>query len=93
MTTNHTLWVTTANDLAKGNIVFLSESQQWQPSLERAQLETDEQIARERLQELERDSTRIVDPYLVEVTASEKGSVVPVRFRERMRLVQPTQYM
>lgn len=86
-----TLQALTANRLADGIVVFLSEGGQWLRSIERARLAEGEEAATALLAEGERAAAEglVVAPYLIEVERTQHGPR-PRRYRERLRAEGPS---
>ncbi|MGC9368405.1 MAG: DUF2849 domain-containing protein [Paracoccaceae bacterium] len=83
--------VITANDLLRGDVVWLTDSGDWTRDMARAELIEDEAHAQIRLIEAEAQQDRIVGPYLAEARAGALGPE-PVHFREAFRTRGPSNY-
>lgn len=82
--------VITANLVAEGTVVFLSETpagRDWPADIARATLYTDKGAAEEALARAEADvaANRVVGTYHFEVEAKDGAAPVPVTARERIR--------
>ena len=83
--------VVTANDLAIGDVVWLTEDDRWTRSLAEAELIEDEAHAQLRLLEAQRQTGRVVGAYLAEARRGATGPE-PVHFREAFRATGPSNY-
>lgn len=82
--------VISANDTLSGLTIYRTAAGGWSTVLADALVVPSQAEAEALLPQVVRDSaTTAVDPYLVEVT-QEDGRIVPVRYRERIRLEGPT---
>ena len=83
--------VLTANRLSDGVVVFLDYEGAWSESLAGALIANAPDEARALEARGAHDAARniVVEPYLVEVRATEQG-LVPVRYRERVRAAGPS---
>ena len=83
--------VITANDLLRGDVVWLTDSGDWTRDMARAELIEDEAHAQIRLIEAEVQQDRVVGAYLAEARAGARGPE-PVHFREAFRSRGPSNY-
>jgi len=87
----HNPQIVTANHLARGDVVYLTQDFAWSRAIADAAVAPDEASAANMLAEANDQAARniVVAPYLVPL---EVGSVppLPVQFRERIRAVGPT---
>jgi len=83
--------VITANDLLRGDVVWLTDSGDWTRDMARAELIEDEAHAQIRLIEAEAQQDRVVGAYLAEARAGARGPE-PVHFRETFRTRGPSNY-
>ncbi len=82
--------IITANDLAGGLVVFLTEAGGWSSHLADARLIGPDALpAALAYAKAQHDARVVVEPYAIEVTL-ENGAPVPVRLRERIRAAGPT---
>ncbi len=82
--------VISANDTLSGLTIYRTAAAGWTTVLAEALVIPSQEEAEALLPQVTRESaTTAVDPYLVEVT-HENGRLVPVRYRERIRLDGPT---
>lgn len=79
------LQVASANRLADGIVVFLSDSGDWVPELERAALARDKRAAEILLERARAEAFTVVEPYLVAVSEDDDGTLEPLSLRERIR--------
>ena len=83
--------VLTANHLLSGEAVFLTEGELWSPHIDDA-LAVEDSDGKAWLEAAGARSVAaqvVVEPYLIDVEA-QGPSLVPVRFRERLRTLGPT---
>lgn len=80
--------VITASDLLEGNVIYLTGDDRWSRRLGDAEIITDEAHAQLRLLDAERQSDRVVGPYLADVNIG-AGEARPVHFREAIRHTGP----
>ena len=80
-----------ANDLLDGDVVFLAVDG-WSRNPKQARVAQDDQAADlfEAIARTAMAARQIVDAVLVDVTVQPDGSAVPNHFRERFRLLGPT---
>lgn len=78
----------TANDLASGEVVFLSEDG-WVASYGEAVIFEDDASAEAALDSAKAAVNTLADPYLIDVAAVD-GFPVPTSYRERIRALGPT---
>ncbi len=83
--------VITANALLSGDVVYLTEGDQWSPHLSEAELLTDEAHAQLRLVEATVRQSEVVGPYLADMARGPDGPE-PVHFREAFRRTGPSNY-
>jgi hypothetical protein len=79
------LHVASANRLADGMVVFLDETGQWTPRLDRAAVARDKRSADILLERARAESFSVVDPFLVAVTGDDDGVIEPLSLREKIR--------
>lgn len=82
--------VLTANDLRSGEVVYWSSRLGWQVEIGCADIFTDITAAETQLRK-QNEPLAIVGPYLVSVR-NEGDEVVPVRYRESLRMAGPSNY-
>jgi hypothetical protein len=82
------LKVLTANDLAGGQVVFLSE-EGWSDRYADARIFDDATAADAALETARATTLTLADPYLIDVAAVD-GLPVPTSYRERIRALGPT---
>ena len=83
--------VVTANDLLEGDVIWLTEDDQWTRNMAEAELIDDEAHAQIRLLFAEGQQALIVGPYLADAQAGENGPE-PTHFRETFRTRGPSNY-
>ncbi|WP_121063701.1 DUF2849 domain-containing protein [Chachezhania antarctica] len=83
--------VVTANDLLEGDVVYLTEDDQWTRRLSEAEIITDEAHAQLRLLHGERQPEVVVGVYLADVSQGDNGPE-PTHFREDFRRTGPSNY-
>ncbi|WP_374631526.1 DUF2849 domain-containing protein [Ferrovibrio sp.] len=83
--------IVTANDLASGDVVYLTKVNSWTRAIEQAAIAPSLEHSAALLAEAEAQARRniVVAPYAVPVTL-ETGNPLPVQFRERIRAAGPT---
>ena len=79
----------TGNRLGDGEAVFLGHAGDWVPRFADAELFEDDEAAMAAEAHAKAQITVVVDPYLIDVIASE-GAWAPLSFRERVRALGPT---
>lgn len=84
------LHIATANDLIKGDVVFLNDAGDWTNDLAMAAVADTSSIAQDLLLRAEGQTDKIVGAYLVEVARTSEGRLEAVHYRERIRLAGPT---
>jgi hypothetical protein len=85
-----TALVVSANDARDGRTVYRAEDGTWTRTIDGALVVPSQATAEALVAICSADSaTRVVDPYLVEVTVQD-GRVRPVRYRELIRVEGPT---
>ncbi len=82
-------FVVTANDLMAGDVVFLTAERCWTRDIHAAAV-ADADAAARLLADAEAQEARIVGPYLAEVVVDAAGRPRPTHFRERFRLLGPS---
>ena len=83
--------VIAANDLLKGDAVWLTEDDAWTREMAEAELIEDEAVAEDRLLFAIGQGHIVVGAYLVDAKAGESGPE-PVHFREAFRTRGPSNY-
>lgn len=83
--------VVTANALIEGDVIYLTETDDWTRNLSDAALITDEADAQVRLLDAEKQSSTVVGAYLVDAIQGERGPE-PTHFREAFRRTGPSNY-
>ena len=83
--------VVAANDLLKGDAVWLTESDDWTRNIKEAELIEDEAVADDRLLFAILQPGVVVGPYLVDAKPGPNGPE-PVHFREAFRTRGPSNY-
>lgn len=83
--------VVAANDLLKGDAVWLAADDSWTRDLAAAELLEDEAVADDRLLFAFGQADIVVGPYLVDATPGVAGPE-PVHFREAFRTRGPSNY-
>jgi hypothetical protein len=76
--------VISANDLLEGDVVYLDRHGSWTRLLSHAELITDEGHADTLLAEAKECPDKVIDPYLLKVTAG-PCRITPLHIRERLR--------
>ncbi len=86
------LKVLTANRLGDGIVVFLGAEGGWDERLEALVPIRDEATLSQRTARAEDDAAanRVVDPYVIDVAADDRGRLHPLRLREAIRAAGPT---
>jgi hypothetical protein len=79
----------TGNLLGDGEAVFFDHSGNWAPRFADAELYEDDDAAMAAEAHAKTQGTIIVDPYLIDVIASDNG-FAPLSWRERVRALGPT---
>lgn len=82
--------IVTANDLLKGDVIYLTTDDQWSRDHAKAELIEDEAHAQIRLLDAERQP-HIVGAYLADAVETAEGPA-PVHFRESFRSRGPSNY-
>ena len=82
--------VVTANDLVDGDVVFLTSDLAWTRSFDAAVVAATETDAERLLAAAAGQTGRVVEPYLVALEESAAGRLRPAHYRERIRLLGPT---
>ncbi len=83
--------VVTANALVEGDVVYLTEDDQWTRDLAKAEVITDEAHAQLRQLQAEAETETVVGVYLADVAPGENGPE-PTHFREDFRRTGPSNY-
>lgn len=83
--------IVTANDLREGDVVYLTESDDWSRDHHDAELIEDEAHADIRLIHAEQQGKIVVGAYLADATDGPNGPE-PVHFREAFRSRGPSNY-
>ncbi len=83
--------VVTANRLLEGDSVWLTESGDWSPRMQDAELLTDESTAQLRLLEADAQAHVVVGAYLADAKPGPRGPE-PTHFRETFRTRGPSNY-
>jgi hypothetical protein len=83
--------VVTANHLVEGDVVYLTESDDWTRQLSEAEVITDEAHAQLRQLQAEAETETIVGVYLADVAPGPNGPE-PTHFREAFRRTGPSNY-
>ncbi|MCB1386514.1 MAG: DUF2849 domain-containing protein [Nitratireductor sp.] len=84
--------IVTANDLLVGDVIYLTRSGAWSRLHEEAHPATSEEQARTMLEHAQKQSDRIVGPYLADVEIGDDDRPHPVHFREVFRTRGPSNY-
>ena len=86
--------VITANRLTDGLVVFLAEDGCWVDSIQNAQVLSNSDDLKKRLDlaNAAEQAQIVVGPYEIEVTSEGTGGIRPVRYRERIRAYGPTSH-
>ena len=83
--------VVTANHLIEGDVVYLTESDDWTRHLSEAEVITDEAHAQLRQLQAETETETVVGVYLADVKPGATGPE-PTHFREDFRRTGPSNY-
>lgn len=83
--------VVTANALVEGDVVYLTEDDQWTRHLSKAEILTDEAHAQLRQLHAEAETETVVGVYLADVSPGANGPE-PTHFREDFRRTGPSNY-
>ena len=83
--------VVTANHLIEGDVVYLTESDDWTRHLSEAEVITDEAHAQLRQLQAEAETETVVGVYLADVKPGATGPE-PTHFREDFRRTGPSNY-
>lgn len=83
--------VITANALLAGDVVYLTDNDNWSPHLSEAELLTDEAHAQLRLVEASARHAEVVGVYLADMTPGRDGPQ-PTHFREEFRRTGPSNH-
>ncbi len=84
--------VITANALLEGDVVYLTENDDWTRHLTEAAILTEEADADLRLLMAQGRAAEVVGAYLADVTAL-GGTPTPTHFREEFRRTGPSNYL
>lgn len=91
MSRSYTPKVVTANDLAIGDVIYLTADDRWSRHHHEAELIEDEAHGQMRLLHAASQRNRVVGPYLADAKQGPKGPE-PVHFREAFRTRGPSNY-
>ncbi|MBT8457014.1 MAG: DUF2849 domain-containing protein [Alphaproteobacteria bacterium] len=91
MTRRFTPKVVTANDLAQGDVVWLTADDRWTRHIEEAELIEDAGLAELRLLHADSQAHVVVGAYLADATSGPDGPA-PLHFREAFRTRGPSNY-
>ena len=80
----------TANSLLTGDVVFWNKGQWVEPFAEAERFEGDAAAEAEAAGKAQ--TTTVVDVYLIDLTTTPEGDLVPVSYRERIRALGPTNH-
>ncbi|OUS38856.1 sulfite reductase [Rhodobacterales bacterium 56_14_T64] len=83
--------VITANALLEGDVIYLTDDDQWSRELSKAELITDEAHAQLRLLDASAQVSEVVGAYLADAKAGPNGPE-PTHFREEFRRTGPSNY-
>ncbi|MEX0282214.1 MAG: DUF2849 domain-containing protein [Arenibacterium sp.] len=83
--------VVTANDLLMGDVVYLTEANEWSPALADAVVLREADKAEEQLNLAAQRAGEVVGVYLADVRVTDNGPE-PVHFREDFRRTGPSNY-
>lgn len=83
--------VVTANALIEGDVIYLTEDDNWTRDLRLAEVITDEAVAQIRLLDASARRSEAVGVYLADMTPTPKGPE-PVHFREDFRRKGPSNH-
>lgn len=83
--------VITANALLEGDVIYLTDDDQWSRELSQAELITDEAHAQLRLLDAQSQVSEVVGAYLADAKAGPNGPE-PTHFREEFRRTGPSNY-
>ncbi|MEM8980311.1 MAG: DUF2849 domain-containing protein [Pseudomonadota bacterium] len=83
--------VVTANDLKLGDVIYLTQDDQWSRALREAELIEDEAVAQLRLLHAQSQPGQVVGAYLMDAAKGEDGPE-PKHFREDFRRTGPSNY-
>ena len=81
--------VVTANDLLTGDVIYVAAGCQWSRNINDALILNDEQAVNCTLEQAQRQTLEVVDPYLVSVEPDAYGNIVPLHYREQIRVNGP----
>lgn len=84
--------VLTGHHLLEGDVIYLSLNEEWTREIHKALIIDDEAAANSALEKAKKDSSNVVDPYLIEVVRDANGCPSPVHFRETYRSRGPSNY-
>lgn len=90
MTSRTQIQIVTANDLFDGDVVFLASDGGWSRLLSDAAVAETADEAAVLLAEAEPQEDVVVGPYLAEVERDGQGHLTPIHYRERIRLLGPS---
>lgn len=83
--------IITANALLEGDVVYLTEGDDWTRNLAEAEILTDEADADLRLLTAQARASQVVGAYLIDITPGDSGPE-PTHFREDFRRTGPSNY-
>jgi hypothetical protein len=81
--------VVTANDLLTGDVIYAIAGCQWSRNINDAQIFNDEKAVNCTLDQAQQQTLEIVEPYSVPVERDVYGNVVPLHYREQIRVNGP----
>jgi len=88
--TSNSKEILSANELVSGASVYLSYAGHWLPDMQKARVFLESEVVeRDRLMELAQNSFRLISLEIVRIK-HEKGRIVPVRLRDRIRESGPS---
>jgi hypothetical protein len=79
------LAVASANRLSDGVVVFLDDSGDWTPRLQRAAVARDRRAGEILLERARAEAFSVIDPFLVAVSEDDDGTIEPLSLREKIR--------
>jgi len=82
--------VLTANDLIKGDVVYMSDDAHWVRAFADARLFTDHDAANAALARAETQQDQIVSAFLTNARLGQNGTPEPTHMRERFRASGPS---
>ena len=84
--------IVTANDLLKGDVIYLTDENSWSRNLGDARVCFSRQEADELLETALSQQHLVVGPYLAEVKTRNGRAEEPLHFREKFRSLGPSNY-